>query len=40
MGLWISLACLVACAGLSALALKDRNALPEIVPPGNPDPMV
>lgn len=36
MGLWISLACLVACAGLAALALKERDTMPDVVPPGPP----
>ncbi len=36
MGLWISLACLAACAALGALALKDRDTMPDVVPPGGP----
>jgi hypothetical protein len=40
MGLWISLACLASCAALAGLALRDRNTMPDVVPPGGPDPMV
>lgn len=37
MGLWISLACLTACAALGALALKDKDTpMPEVVPPTGP----
>lgn len=41
MGLWISLACLAACAGLAGLALRGRDeALPDVVPPPGPPPAV
>ena len=33
MGFWISLACLATCGALAALALKDRETMPDIVPP-------
>ncbi len=36
MGLWISLACLAACAALGALALKDRETMPDVGSPGGP----
>jgi hypothetical protein len=37
MGLWIALACLAGCVALSALALKDRETMPDVVPPGGPE---
>lgn len=37
MGLWISLACLAACAAMAGLALRDRNTMPDVVAPGGPE---